>query len=125
MTPCDRLGRSGVRPVWIFFEVEIPRIVGTGNHAVPASDAPVVIDDDDAVFTLVRGLYRTNLRAWWVFTVIAQQEHRFFDGIVDVFFFDAYFSDPVNVVSFIVEKGHVVFFAGRLLHRRCSPVSTC
>jgi len=110
----------GIGPIWILFEVESPLIVGTGNHAVPASDAPVVVDDDDPVFTLVSGLYRTNLSAWWIFTMIAQQEHRFLDGIMDVFFFDAYLSNPVNVVPFIAKKSDIVFFAASF--RTCVAV---
>jgi hypothetical protein len=107
------LGTFCVRPVGIFFEVEIPDIVGTGNHAVPASYAPVMIDNDDAVLTFVRGLYRTNLGAGRIFTVIAQQKHGFFGRIVDVFFFDSYLSNPMNVVPLISEKGYIVFFPAR------------
>ena len=43
------LGTIPVGPMFFVLEIEISGIVGTGDHAVPATDAPVMIDDDGTV----------------------------------------------------------------------------
>jgi hypothetical protein len=52
-----------VGPIFIVLEVEVPGVIGTGDHTVPAPYAPVVIHDNDSVIPLVRGLNRTDLGA--------------------------------------------------------------
>jgi hypothetical protein len=66
----DLLGRdSRVRPV------EVARPVGAGGHAAAAADAPVVVDDRDAVRLLPGRLHRTDLDAGWVAALLAGHGH--------------------------------------------------
>src|SRR4030066_2196951 len=51
--------------------VEMPRPVRACRHAVPATDAPVVIHDHDSVVFLPGRLDRTNLGAWRIFALLA------------------------------------------------------
>jgi hypothetical protein len=62
-----------VRPFFIVFEIKVPGIIGACNHAVPASYAPVVVYNDDAIITFIGGLNGTDLGTWWIFPVVTQQ----------------------------------------------------
>src|ERR1039458_4054132 len=63
------------------FPVEVPRAVGAGRHAVAAADAPVVIDDHDAVLLSPGGACRADLGAGRILALLAA------DGDVEVAFF--------------------------------------
>jgi hypothetical protein len=68
----------------------------------------MMVNDNDAVFPLVSGLHRTDLRTWWVVTVIAQQEHRLLIVVLGVLATDIDLPDPVDIPSLVVVKSHVV-----------------
>jgi hypothetical protein len=55
--------------------VEMPRSVRARRHAIPAPDAPVVIDDHDAVVFLPGRLDRAHLGARRVFALVALDGH--------------------------------------------------
>src|SRR5581483_9549054 len=55
--------------------VEVPRAVRARRHAVPASDAPVVVDDHDAVALRPRGAGGADLRARSVAAMLAPYGH--------------------------------------------------
>jgi hypothetical protein len=46
-----------------FRPVEDPSLIGAGGDAVPATDAPVIINHDDPVRLLPGGVNRTDLHA--------------------------------------------------------------
>ena len=56
-------------------EVEPPRPVGAGRFAVPAADAPVVVDHRDAVRLLPGGLHRADLHARRLGALVALHRH--------------------------------------------------
>ena len=62
-------GIDGSRPV------EVAGAVGARGHAVPAADAPVVVDDHDAVRLLPGGPDRADLRAGRVRALLARDRH--------------------------------------------------
>src|ERR1035438_3286239 len=55
--------------------VEMARAIGASRHAVPAADAPVVIDDHDAVFLGPGGAGGAYLGAWRVLAMLAPDGH--------------------------------------------------
>src|SRR5512143_537170 len=55
--------------------VKMASTVGTGGHAVPAADAPVIIDDDDAVRLLPGGLRRAGANAGRIFALLTLNGH--------------------------------------------------
>src|SRR6185436_5485416 len=55
--------------------VEAPRVVRARGLAVAAADAPVVVDDHDAVGLLPRRLDRANLHARRVVALVALHRH--------------------------------------------------
>ena len=101
-------GTLFVRPFFTVFEIKAPGIIGAGNHAVPASYAPVVIHNDNAVIALIGSLNGTDLSTRGVLAVVAEQDHGFFGGLGADFAFDADFPDPVDIPSFVFVRNHVV-----------------
>lgn len=69
------LGNFGFGPV------EAAGVVGAGGLAVAAPDAPVVVDDDDAVFLFPGGFDRTDVDAGWIFALLALDGHVEFVGL--------------------------------------------
>ena len=62
-------------------------LVGTGDDAVPAAEALVGVDGDDAVFALVRGLGRADVDAGRLFALVAADRiggHVDVDAVVDL-----------------------------------------
>jgi formylmethanofuran dehydrogenase subunit E-like metal-binding protein len=55
----------------VLAKVEIARSIGAGWDTVPATDALVVIDFDDAIGSLVCSVDRTDPDAGWVVTLHA------------------------------------------------------
>src|SRR5512139_2126135 len=51
--------------------VHVARAVRARRHAAAAADAPIVVDDDDAVRLLPRRLRRADLHARWVAALLA------------------------------------------------------
>jgi hypothetical protein len=62
--------------VWLR-PVEDPPLVGTGGNAVPATDAPVVVDHDDAIRFLPGGMDRTYFHTGRLLTLLT------LDGKID------------------------------------------
>ena len=56
-------------------KVYLANYISLLNKGQPAADAPVLVDDDDAVGTLVGRLDRADLRARWIVAVIAEQDY--------------------------------------------------
>jgi hypothetical protein len=65
------LGLILVGPFIIFFVVEMPGIVWTCNHTIPAPNAAVLIYNDYTIVALVRGFDGTHLFAGRLLAVIA------------------------------------------------------
>ena len=59
----------------IFFRMEVPGTIRTRLDAIPATDAPVFIDQDDAVFRLERRADGANLNARWIVALITELRH--------------------------------------------------
>jgi len=70
-----------IGPFLIIFEVEVSGIIWAGDHAVPATYAPVMIYNDYAIVTLVCSADGTNLGARRIFAMIAQENHRFLGSL--------------------------------------------
>jgi hypothetical protein len=73
----------------------------------------VVIHYDYAVIALVCGLDGANLGAWWLITVVAQQNHRLLAGFRAGLVFNLDFPDPVYVPAIVVMKSHVILIPAR------------
>jgi len=58
-----------------FCPVEDPPFIGTGGNAIPAADAPVIIDHHQPIRFFPGGVHRTDLHARRVFTVLALHGH--------------------------------------------------
>jgi hypothetical protein len=97
-----------VGPLFTVFKIELPSIVGTGNHAVPASDTSVVVDNDNAIIAFVGSLDGTDLGAGWFIAVIAQQEYILPGGVGLIRISDSDFSDPMIVPAIVSVVRHVV-----------------
>src|SRR5579862_221724 len=68
-------GNAGVGPI------EVARAVGAGGHAAAAADAPIVVDDHDAVFFLPRRADGTDFAAGWIGTVLTGDGEIEFAGL--------------------------------------------
>jgi hypothetical protein len=66
LLPAKVLIISGLLPV------EIVHAVRTGHLTIPAPYAPVIVGEDEAVFTFMPGCYRANLDAWGIIAMITQ-----------------------------------------------------
>jgi hypothetical protein len=100
-----------IRPVVTVLEIELPRVVGTGDHAVTTADTAMMIYDDNTIVAFVSRLNRTNLSTRRIVAVIAQQDHISFGRIRagDIPGFD--FANPVYVPSVITMESNVVLGA--------------
>ena len=67
-----------------------------------------MIDNNNAVVTFVRRLYRANLRTGWFIAVITQHNYRFFGGSGVSLTFDIDFSDPMIIPPAIAVKSNVI-----------------
>jgi hypothetical protein len=101
-------------PFLAVLEIEIPGIIRTGHHAIPASYTPVVIYDYYAIVTLVCSPDGTDLGAWWFIAVIAQQDHGFLGSSGTDLALDFNFSDPVYIPPLIAVKSYVVLCSARI-----------
>jgi hypothetical protein len=108
--PMGSLGIIFVGPVGILFIIEISGIVRTGDHAVSAANTPVMIDDHDAIISLVSSLDRANLSARRVLAVVTHQEDLSFIRFRRSFFLDVDLPDPMDVPPLIAVECHVVLF---------------
>jgi hypothetical protein len=68
----------------------------------------VVVHDHNSVITLVGGLHRTDLSAWWILAVITQQGNRLLTGFGRVFFPDVHLSNPMHIPPLVAMKSNVV-----------------
>ena len=58
-----------------FGPIETTSVVWTGGFAVTAANAPVVVDNDDAVGLFPSSLDRTNVDARWILALLALDRH--------------------------------------------------
>jgi len=89
--------------------VHIPDCIRTCHHTIPASDAGMGIDDDDAIFPFKRGFRRTDGDTARVVTVIAEDGQKGFSYIRIGTLFDLF--DPCLPYT---ERNLVFRLAGHL-----------
>ena len=96
----------------ILFEIEHSHIVWTRDHAVPATETPVLVDNHDAVFAFVGRVDRADHLAGRFITVVAKERHCNRLGILD-FSPDGRLPDPMDIDEGIAVKCDIVFFSAR------------
>jgi hypothetical protein len=109
-----------VGPLLIVFEVEVSSIIWAGDHAVPATNTPVMIYNDYTIVTLVCSADGTDLGARRIFAMIAQKNHRFLGSFWTNLAFDFDLSDPMYVPPVVSVKSNVVLLATRV--QTCSAI---
>jgi hypothetical protein len=51
--------------------IETPSVIRAGRFTVPASDAPVVVNNDNAILLFPCCLHWANVNAWWFVALLA------------------------------------------------------
>jgi hypothetical protein len=114
--PVHSRGIILVVPHVILFEIEHSHVVGTRDQTVSTANAPVLVNDDYAVFAPVRCLHGADQGAGRMIALVAQKRYGDFLGILD---FPTYFrlSDPVNVDTGVIMQCDIVFFSACIYTR--------